>query len=318
MASVLEAVPRAGAEHRSRSKLRVAGLALAFVGVALAAVVLIDGIVAGVLAGRTGSADTVARAAAWGFGLTAVAFITIKTGIAVILVGILTRLWYRVEAVKVALPALVPAARNGSPLTAATIATPYGRATVTATEPKALFVHRMARTLWAPLLAMGVMAVLAGFIVSLIQTGKTVPDPSLATRLSAWVQGLQFLGEGFVLSGISFLLGTILYALRTGGGEVQESLGLPVTTLNMPRTAKIFIGLMALGLMVEMFQFVVYLYATTLNDPTTIASYFAWLGPTREVGLGFLLSGVVLALDTIARALGFQFWRLREIVTFGR
>ncbi len=318
MASVLEARPRTGTDYRSRSKLRTAGLALAFAGVALAAVVLINGIVAGVLAGRTGSADTVARAGAWGFGLTAVGFTTIKAGIAVILVGILTRLRHRVESVKAALPALVPAPQDGARFTGGAVDTPYGRATVSATRPKALFVHRMARTLWAPMLAMGIMAVMAGFVVSLAQTAKVVTDPSLATQLSAWVQGLLFLGEGFVLSGISFLLGTILYALRTGGGEVQESLGVPVKTLNMPRTAKIFIGLMALGLMVEMVQLAAYIYAATLDNATTVASYFTWLGPTREVGIGLLLSGIVLALATIARALGFQFWRIREIVTTGR
>ncbi len=317
MASVLEARPRTGADYRSRSKLRAAGLALAFAGVGLAAVVLTNGIVAGVLAGRTGSADTVARVGAWSFGLTAVAFTTIKVGIALILVAILTRLWHRVESVKVALPALKPAAQNGSPLRAGSTDTPYGRARVSATKPKALLIHKMARALWAPMLAVGVMAVLVGFVVSLAQTTKVVSDPSLATQLSAWVQGLQFLGEGFVLAGISFLLGTILYALRTGGGEVQASLGLPVKTLNMPRTAKLFIGLMALGLMVEMFQFAVYVYASTLHSATTDASYFAWLGPTREVGIGLMLSGIVLALATIARALGFQFWRLREIVTTG-
>lgn len=55
MASVLEARPRTGRDYRSRSKLRVAGLALAFAGVALAAVVLINGIIAGALANRPGS-----------------------------------------------------------------------------------------------------------------------------------------------------------------------------------------------------------------------------------------------------------------------
>lgn len=318
MASILEARPRSDPDDRSRSKLRVAGLALALLGIAVAAVVLINGIVAGVLATRAGATDTVARAGAWGFGLTAIAFTTIKVGIALILIGILTRLWHRVESVKAALPHLKSAVTPGPALAAGDVATPYGRAEVSATKLRPLIVHRMARAMWAPMLAMGVTAVIAGFAVSLAQTTEVVTDPALATQLSAWVQGLQFLGEGFVLAGISFLLGTILYALRTGGGEVQESVGVAVTTLRMPRTGKLFIALMALGLMVEALQFAVYVYAGTLGNATTVAAYFAWLGPTREVGIGLLLSGIVLALATIARALGFQFWRLRQIVTTGR
>ncbi len=139
-----------------------------------------------------------------------------------------------------------------------------------------------------------------------------------ATSQSAWVQGLQFPGEGFLLSGISFLLGTILGSLRKGGGEVQESVSVGVKTLDMPRTAKLFVGLMALGLMVEIFQFVAYAVVATFDDPASVATYFTWLGPVREAGLGILLSGIVLALATIAKALGFQFWRLAEIVRTGR
>jgi len=224
----------------------------------------------------------------------------------------------RVDAVKAALPDLRARAEGTAPIRTGAIETPYGRATVSTEEPEPLFIHRMARALWAPMLAMGAMAVLAGFILSLVQTGKVATDPSLAAQLSAWVQGLQFLGEGFLLSGISFLLGSILAALRSGGGEVQESLGVAVKTLAMPTTAKLFVGLMILGLMVEVFQFVVYIAVATFHDPTTIASYFAWLGPVREAGLGLLLSGIVLALATIARALGFQSWRIREIITTGR
>jgi len=168
------------------------------------------------------------------------------------------------------------------------------------------------------MLAMGVMAVLAGFVLSLVQTRNIGTDPALATSQAAWVQGLQFLGEGFLLAGISFLLGTILGSLRKGGGEVQESVDVGVKTLDMPLTAKLFVGLMALGLMVEVFQFIAYAVVATFDDPARIATYFTWLGPVREAGLGILLSGIVLALATIAKALGFQSWRLAEIVRTGR
>ncbi|MEX2203390.1 MAG: hypothetical protein WD965_04820 [Actinomycetota bacterium] len=260
---------------------------------------------------------TVGRLGAWSFGLATTAFGTIKFGIAVILVGILARLWIRVDALKSSLPALRPAAGAGETIVPGTVETPYGRATVSISAPRPLLIHRMARALWAPMLAMGAMAVLAGFILSLVQTSNVGADDALATSQQAWVAGLQFLGEGFLLSGVSFLLGTILGSIRKGGGEVQESLGVGVKTLDMPLAAKLFVGLMALGLMVEVFQFVAYAVVATFDDAGTIASSFAWLGPVREAGLGVLLSGIVLALATIGKALGFQHSRIAEIVSAG-
>ena len=315
--SLLDARLSPASAERTGSRARTIGLTLGFVGVALAMVTLINAIAAGVLAGRTGEETTVARLLAWSFGLTTTAFGTVKFGIAVILVGILTRLWVRVDGVKDALPALKPASGGAAPEVGET-PTPYGGAVVSAAAPRPLFIHRMTRTMWAPMLAMGAMGVLAGFILSLVQTDSIVSDPALARSQQAWVQGLQFLGEGLLLSGISFLLGTILGSLRKGGGEVQESVGVAVKTLVMPTTAKAFVGLMMLGLMVEIFQFIAYVVVATFDDPARVTSYFTWLGPVREAGLGILLSGIVLALAAIAKALGFQFWRLTEIVSRGR
>lgn len=307
--------PSRAADYRSRSPQRRVGLGIAFVGLAAATVAFINSLVAGNLAGR-GEAETVARLGAWSFGLTSTAFATIKLGIAVILMGILARLWSRVESVKQALPDL--ASGNGSASLLGQVDTPYGAAAVTTTVPGPLFIHKMARVMWGPSLAMGYMAVVVGFILSIVESNKISSDPGLAISLSAWTEGIQFLGEGFVLSGISFLLGSILASLRAGGGEVQESVGVPVKTLRMPTTAKLFVALMMFGLMVEAFQFVVYVNVANVSDPIRLASYFAWLGPLREAGLGIILAGIVLALVTIGNVLGFQFSRIREIVTTGR
>jgi hypothetical protein len=317
-ARLLEARPSLGTDHRSRSRARTIGLTLGLVGVALATVTLVNAIAAGVLAGRTGEGTTVARLLAWSFGLTVTAFGTLKLGIAVILVGILARLWLRVDSVKASLPFLKPAGSVAVAPEIGALETPYGKATGSSVAPRPLLIHRVATALWAPMLAMGVMAVLAGFVLSLVQADNIGTDAALAASQSAWVQGLQFLGEGFLLSGISFLLGTILGSLRKGGGEVQESLGVGVKTLDMPTTAKLFVGLMALGLMIEVFQFVTYVVVATFDDPARVATYLTWLGPVREAGLGILLSGIVLALATIAKTLGFQFWRLADIVRTGR
>ena len=128
---------------------------------------------------------------------------------------------------------------------------------------------------------------------------------------AAWTQGLQFLGEGLLLSGISFLLGTILWAIRTAGAEVQSGLGVRVKTLKMPTTAKLFVVLMMLGLMISMLQFVLYLVvAGGVANP---AAWFAFLGPFREFGLAMILSGIALALVSIGTALDFQFERVVEL-----
>lgn len=166
------------------------------------------------------------------------------------------------------------------------------------------------------MLLMGLMALYAGLVLAIAASGSA--DQAVVRSLNAWVQGVQFLGEGFLLSGISLLLGTILGAIRAAGGDVQQSLGVEVKTLLMPVTAKLFLALMVAGLMVEIAQFFFYAYVASLTSATTVAAYSAWLGPFREFGLGLLLSGVVLALATIARALDFQFSRIRELITGGR
>jgi len=296
--------PAAGTDAESLPAHRRVGFAFGLVGLALAIVSLVANLVAAGLV-DDGEAD---QTLAWSFGLNTVAFGTIKLAIAIVLVGILVRLWLRVESVKSALPQLK--AQAEARFVAGVIDTAYGPATAGREIPKPLPIHTMAKRLWAPMLAMGYMAVLAGLIVSFVWAGDTTD-----VALSAWTQGLQFLGEGFLLAGISFLLGTILASLREGGAEVQSALGLTVKTLRMPTTAKVFVGLMALGVVVSMLQFVLYLVvAGGVSNPT---AWFAWLGPLREAGLGLILSGVVMALVTIGNVLGFQFDRIKEIVTTG-
>lgn len=309
--------PRAGTPVAARSGLRWAGLTLAGAGLLLVAVSFINGLFAGGLAQQGGSTAQIEALNAWSFGLTTAGFGTAKLGIGIVLLAIVRHLWLRIESVKAALPGLVtgPASQR-EPI--GRIDSRHGTADATATAPEALFIHRMAAALWAPMLVMGAMLVFGGLALSFVAAGNVSIDPNLARSQRAWVQGLQFLGEGALLSGISFLLGTILGAIRSGGGEIQEGLGLAVRTLRMPWTAKAFIGLIAAGLTVEMAQFAGYAYIASVSDVATYATFSTWLGPLRELGLGLLLSGIVLALATIARALGFQFERLTQIITSGR
>jgi hypothetical protein len=296
-----------GARHRT------VGLAFALLGTILVGLSVALSILTAVLVAR-GAEDAARALAAISFGLAVAGLGTGKTGIAIVLWGIVRRIWLRVAAVKSALPALIPATLSPRAITAGTVRTRYGDAVVTVRAPAPLLIHRMARVMSAPLLAMGIMAVYAGLALSYLESQA---GPSQARVLDAWVKGLQFLGEGFLLSAVSFFLGTILGAIRAGGGEIQEHLHVGVRTLRMPLRAKIFVALMAAGLMIEVAQFALYVYVSTLSDPAAIGTYTTWLGPFREFGLGVLLAGIVLALATIAKALDFQFARLVELIQKG-
>jgi hypothetical protein len=305
MATIIHARVRPSStdDYRSRSRPRAVGLAIAALGLLMTAVAFIASLVA------VGDESLRAATLPWSFGLTTLGFGTIKLAIGVILWGILMKLWLRVDAIKEILPRLVhvdsQVARSPSK-----VRTPYGTATVTASRPSELGIHRMAKVMWRPMLGMGFMAVAIGFLISLAwaQTG------SIAA--AAWTQGLQFLGEGLLLAGISFLLGTILWAIRTGGGEAQHGLGVAVKTLEMPTTAKVFVALMILGLLVSMAQFVGYLIVAASGVDS--AAWLPFLGPLRELGLALILAGVTMALVTIGNVLRFQFDRVVEIIETGK
>ncbi len=303
--------PHTGSTHRA------SGITLASLGTVLVATSLGLSVLTAVLVAGGGAEETERALAALSFGLAVAGLGTAKTGIAFLLWGIVRRIWLRVASLKAALAVLVHASGEPPKITSAVISTRYGTATVGSRAPAPLLIHRMARVMWAPMLLMGVMAVYLGLALAYAQS-QVATDVALYRSLDAWVKGTQFLGEGFLLSAVSFFLGTILGAIRSGGGEVQEGLRVAVRTLRMPLTAKVFVALMMAGLMVELAQFFAYAYVSTLSDATISAVFTAWLGPFREFGLGLLLSGIVLALASIANALDFQFARIVELIQKGQ
>lgn len=315
MTATLDRIVRPDINYSVETGHRKIGLGIGAIALMIGMVVAGLGIYATSLVGSPADENTLGRILAIAFGLNTTALVMLKAAIAVILVGILVRIWIRVESVKASMAALKPDVDVGAYETG-DIETEFGPATVSASTPARLPIHKMANTMWGPMLLMGVMSVLAGLFVSWIWAGNVGTDPGLDAR--AWTQGLQFLGEGFVLASISFLLASILSGLREGGGEVQEALGLPVMTLKMPATAKAFVALMVMGLMIEIAQFGLYIYITTFDDVARYTLWSSWLGPLREFGLGLLLAGIILALATIATALGFQFSRIRDIVVTGK
>jgi len=266
-------------------------------------------------AGNIDATDSYRETLAWTFGLSIFSFGVVKLAIAVILMGIVVRLWFRVDAIKGSLATLH--GHGGTRAATGTLKTDWGAATVTDAPPKLLPIHRLARLMWRPMLAMGAIGLTTGLISSWVWADKT-PGTESFRQAAAFTQGVEFLGEALLLSGIAFLLGTILAGLREGGGEVQSSLGLPVTTLKMPATAKAFVGLMMMGMMAGIAQFVLYLVQIgNADDPASFAAWGNWLGPFRELALGLILAGVVLALVAIANVLAFQFDRIKSIVRTG-
>lgn len=313
--------PPVAADFLAKATHARIGITLAAIGIMIAMISFIGSIVnAANIADDGAGSTTVAAYNAWTFGVSTAGLAFAKLGIALILWGIVRRLWIRVESTKVGLAKLVPNVDGKGDPAGLSGTNPYLRVTVTKTAPDAYPIHKMAFKLWSPMLVMGAMLVMVGVVFALIEAAAGA-DGNTADFLtySALAQGTGFFGEALLLAGISLLLGSILGSLRQGGGEVQESLGLAVKTPIMPGTAKLFVALMAIGLMGAMLQFVLYLFVAGQDDPATISAWFAWLGPLREASLGLMLSGVVLALATIGtKVLPFQFLRIQEMIRNGK
>ena len=220
------------------------------------------------------------------------------------------------------------------------VRTKFGPITIGQTGTGQGMIHTMANWMWLPMIMMGVMALATAVALGIAQAnlGSDLGEEFTALRqanfetLKPLTAGLLFLGLAFLLSGISFLLGTILGALRWGGGEVQESVGGPVKTLKMPWSAKLFLMLMMAGLMTELLAFGTLIFvatqahdawigATAAGVPGDVAAldrataYAAWANPLRLVAVGVILTSIVFALYTISNVLGFQFSRVRELIT---
>ena len=216
----------------------------------------------------------------------------------------------------------------------------------------------MASKMWMPFIGMGFMIVVAAFIIGLVSSA-TIADyftaskamreaaakgSDLATQkafvesVKVWLPAFKFLGIGMLLGGITFLLATILGALRVGGGGVQQALGGEVRMPKPPMTAKLFPMVMMMGLMILIAALVIgivnatlaYDYwnhsiATQLNpaaegsgllsDLGTINAIKLWLAPFKFVGMATLFTGIGLALATIVQVLRWQSNRLWNILS---
>ena len=213
----------------------------------------------------------------------------------------------------------------------------------------------MASKMWIPFIGMGFMIVVVAFIIGLVNSSaasdyftasKAMREAAqagsdLATQKAfiestkIWLPAFKFLGLGMILGGVTFLLATILGALRVGGGRVQEALGIDVRIIKPPMTAKVFPMVMMMGMMVLIASLVIsipiavlaYDYwnhsitdqlnpSTTglLSDLGTINAVTLWLEPFKFVGIALLLTSIGLGLATIVRALRWQAERLWDVL----
>lgn len=186
--------------------------------------------------------------------------------------------------------------------------------------------QRIGRLLWAPMLAMALMAFPLGLAIGLFRSNLVASgsDQAMIAALGHFGPAAMFLGFASVLAAISFAIARILGVLRNGGGQVQETAGRRVQTLRMPTTAKAFIGLMAMAMMIVAGGVVgnaIVGAAILGGDNAALAeseSWATWLEGIRRIGIALYLVAIAIGLATIIEVLRFQAIRLRELPSEAR
>ena len=99
---------------------------------------------------------------------------------------------------------------------------------------------------------------------------------------------------------------------------VTLKFGIKVKTLKMPATAKWFILLMAMGMMIIPAAVVAHVVVgQAITDgrwtPSKIEQWTIWLEAARRIGVVIYLFAITLGLITIATVIRYQTFRIREI-----
>lgn len=160
----------------------------------------------------------------------------------------------------------------------------------------------MANKMWAPWIVMGLMIVVASFVVGIVlssieasyfENSKEVREAAVRgssvalekariESLMAWVPGFKFLGLGLMLGGITFLLATILGNLRVAGGKVQKALGAEQTVIKKPLTGTLFPMLMMMGMMILVAALGISIWLSTQSHDYWNNSVATVLNPAGE------------------------------------
>jgi len=181
--------------------------------------------------------------------------------------------------------------------------------------------HQMGNRLWAPMFAMAIMAFPVALILSWVRAatiaGATSPeDFETSVRLGHLVAAFGFIGFMSVFAAISFAIARILGRFRKGGGEIQESVGNEVQTLRMPKTAKVFMASMMMGMMTILVSVLLHFVVAANVGTWSLESVARWaevLEGFRRFGVGLFLFGIAFGLGTIVHVLRFQSIRIRQV-----
>ena len=114
MTATLDRIVRPDVEYSAETGHRKIGLGVGAIALMIGMVVVGLGIYAASLVGTAGEEETLGQVLAIAFGLNTTALVMLKAGIAIILVGILVRIWIRVDSVKASLAVLKPDVEVGS------------------------------------------------------------------------------------------------------------------------------------------------------------------------------------------------------------
>jgi hypothetical protein len=173
---------------------------------------------------------------------------------------------------------------------------------------------------WLPMFVMALMAFAVGFILAIVRADmiSTGDDPLQIAAFGQYIPAAMFFGFAAVFAAISFAIAKILGEFRVGGGSVQEAVGGDVNTLKMPGTAKAFIGLMAMAMMIILAAVVLHVVAgVSIADGDWSAvkaeQWTIWLEAARRFGVVLYLFSITLGLVTIAKVIRFQTFRLRQV-----
>ncbi len=174
--------------------------------------------------------------------------------------------------------------------------------------------------LWGPMFVMALMGFGTGFVLALVRANElSGGDAATAEALRHFGAGAMFIGFAAVFAAISFAIARILGEFRDGGGRVQQAASGKVQTLKMPQTAKAFILMMAMAMMVILVAAVAHIVigaqiaggsASALANSEAL--FVLWEG-VRRIGVAIYLVGISLGLATIVTVLRFQTKRVREL-----
>ncbi len=121
--------------------------------------------------------------------------------------------------------------------------------------------QKIGRTLWAPMFVMALMAFPIGLGLGVYRASEISSggDANTVLALGQFVPAAMFIGFAAVFGAISFAIVRILGVFRMGGGQIQEEVGNEVQTLKMPGTAKAFLVLMMMAMMLILVPVVIHI-----------------------------------------------------------